>query len=91
MNVFDDRRFVPANEVVAEPGFRHPSPAMFAHLKEMVGEDMANELADTVTFLAVALFDALEDRPISEATAMNVLMAAAAATVDGYTAGVADL
>jgi hypothetical protein len=59
LTVFDDRRWVPADLVVHDPSFRHPSPAMFAHLKSVVGEEKANELAENVTMLTIALFVAL--------------------------------
>lgn len=91
MNVFEGRQYVPANEVVEEPGFRHPSPEMFAHLKQRLGEDKANELAEGVTERAIAMFDALGDSPIGLETAMWVLMTAAGATADSYFASVADL
>lgn len=84
MSVFDGRRFVPANEVVHDPGFREPSPGVWSHLKRQVGEDTANELAELVTSRTIALFDALGDTPITEATAQQVVMAAACAVSDLY-------
>jgi hypothetical protein len=91
VSVFDGRTFVPANQVVHDPGFREPSPGVWMHLKQQVGEDKANELAEHVTLLTIALFDAMGDAPISEGTAQQVVAAAACATADRYAAGLSDL
>lgn len=91
MTVFDERRWVPADLVVHDPSFRHASPAMFAHLKSIVGEEKANELAEDVTMVTIALFDTLGDRRISVDTAQHLLSLAALTVADGYLAEAAEL
>jgi hypothetical protein len=91
VTVFDERRWVPADLVVHDPSFRHPSPAMFAHLKSVVGEEKANELAENVTMLTIALFDTLGDRRISVDTAQHLLALAALTVADEYLADAAAL
>lgn len=91
MSVFADRTFVPANQVVHDPHFREPSPGVWSHLKQQVGEEVANELAELVTSRTIALFDALGDTPITEATAQQVVAAAACAVSDLYAHRVSEL
>jgi hypothetical protein len=91
VTAFERERWVPANQVVHDPAWRHPSPSMYAHLQELVGQDKADELAEKVTTTAIALFDTLGDRKISMATAHQLLMLAALAVADEYTSGAAEL
>lgn len=91
MTAFDGQRWVAANQVVHDPSFRHASPAMYAHLRTMVGDDKAHELAEKVTLLTIELFDTLGARRISVETAQQLLTLAAMTVADEYLASSRDL